>query len=120
MKRYILGIAKAAVPSLAGLKASNLVYLMKAGFPVPKTYVCPFQAYQDYVSGKSDVLTSLQTELENLIVPHKKYAIRSSADIEDRIGYSFAGQFESYLKNKHPFGKPYPKVVHQKTLWSGA
>ncbi len=97
MKRYILDIAKAGTPSRAGLKASNLVYLMKAGFPVPKTYICPFKAYQDYISGKSDVLTSLQSELANLIVPHKKYVIRSSADIEDRIGYSFAGQFESYL-----------------------
>jgi len=94
---YLLDLSKASHPSLVGYKASQLCYLENSGFRVPRSSVCTFQAYQDYVDDGGSVLANLKTELAQLIHPDMKYCIRSSANLEDERDHSFAGQFESFL-----------------------
>jgi len=94
---YLVDLSKASHPSLVGYKASQLCYLENYGFRVPRSKVCTFQAYQDYVKYGGSVLANLKTELAQLIQPDTKYCIRSSANLEDERDHSFAGQFESFL-----------------------
>lgn len=97
MGRYILDINAAHRPSVAGLKASNLRYLKRAGFRVPKTLICPFGVYEDYALEQGPVLARLRLELEKEIRDDQTYSVRSSASVEDGQGFSFAGQFETFL-----------------------
>ena len=94
---YLVDLSEASHPSLVGYKASQLCYLENSGFRVPRSSVCTFQAYQDYVEDGGSVLANIKTELAQLIQPDTKYCIRSSANLEDERDHSFAGQFESFL-----------------------
>jgi len=99
-KGYIIDVADAKGDSQVGGKASRLGYLKKKGFRIPRTHVCTFRAYEDYIYGNKNVLKNLKKEIRNLIDGEKKYSIRSSANVEDTTRYSFAGQFESCLNVK--------------------
>jgi len=96
-KILLIDIALAKDTSRVGMKAHRLWYLKKIGARVPKTYVCTFSAYDQYIRGDKDVFNTLQAKLEGLIDVNKSYSVRSSANLEDEKDYSFAGQFESYL-----------------------
>lgn len=69
---------------IGGGKAQGLKTLLDLGATIPETYV---------------VTKWNQEEIEHFVdqLPAKSYAVRSSADAEDGIEYSYAGQFESYL-----------------------
>jgi len=96
-KRLLVDIKQAKDASRVGQKARSLWYLKKIGAQIPVTYVCTFYAYDEYMSGNQDILKILRAELERIIDIRKRYSIRSSANLEDYIDHSFAGQFDSYL-----------------------
>ncbi len=97
MTRYISRLSTLRNPGIAGAKSYNLHLLDKWGFNVPRTYVCSIQAFLDYSSGKTGVMERIHRELLSLFDGTKKYAVRSSTNVEDGSRYSFAGQFNTYL-----------------------
>jgi len=80
-----------------GNKAKNLGLLAGKGFPTPLTYVCTWDAYARYVQGDVQVIEELRAELAAKLDSRKRYAVRSSANLEDEQDLSFAGQFKSVL-----------------------
>lgn len=95
--RFIYPLKCSRTPVSAGTKGVNLSQLMKLGFNVPNTYVCDWKAYQRYLSGDNRLESCLRKQLEAVIEPAKIYAVRSSANLEDNLEYSFAGQFDTFL-----------------------
>ena len=80
---YLAGLDKELIKLIGG-KAYGLTVLRAAGANIPETFVSPVTA-----------ATLNETDLKCL--PNYKYAIRSSADIEDGSKHSFAGMFDSFL-----------------------
>ncbi len=80
-----------------GNKAENLRFLTSSGFLTPATYVCTWDAYVRYSQGDAQVVEDLRAQLEAGLDSSKSYAVRSSANLEDGLDLSFAGQFESVL-----------------------
>jgi len=80
-----------------GNKAAGLATLMRLGLPVPRTYVCTWDAFERARSGDPGVAGALHSELCAIVRPDQRYAVRSSADIEDDPRHSFAGQFKTVL-----------------------
>lgn len=68
---------------LDGAKATNLRWLIEHGFPVPPGFVTSADAPRQVVEAHID--------------PARRYAVRSSASVEDSPTFSFAGQFETVL-----------------------
>lgn len=85
------------LPQNSGGKAKQIQHLMEKGVKVPVSFVCVWDAYEDQLRGKTAVLSQLRQEFNELLDPQKKYAIRSSANVEDGFNFSFAGQFDSLL-----------------------
>lgn len=83
-KYYEAGLDEELV-SIVGGKAFGLAKLQACGVNIPNTFVVP----------KNVDITDV--DLLQYIDNSKKYAIRSSADIEDGGKHSFAGMFDSYL-----------------------
>jgi pyruvate,water dikinase len=94
---YIFSLQDTGKNRHIGNKAQNLRFLAARGFSVPRTYVCTWDAYARYVQDDVQVLEALRTELAAKLDDGKKYAIRSSANLEDDLDSSFAGQFKSIL-----------------------
>lgn len=94
---FISPIRPNQLPNNSGGKAKQIQQLMTKGVRVPDTFVCVWDAYENQLQEKTAVLAQLRQELPQIIHPHKFYAIRSSANVEDGLNYSFAGQFESLL-----------------------
>lgn len=80
-----------------GKKASNLRLLAHKGFPIPLTYVCTWDAYARYIECDAQTIEDLESELAAKLDSNKRYAVRSSANLEDGLDLSFAGQFRSVL-----------------------
>ncbi len=97
MQKMILHLANHPLPASAGNKASNLWLLKNKKFTVPETYVCTWDAYLAFRKGDGSVIQALEEELTGIIQPGKLYAVRSSANIEDSLEHSFAGQFSTIL-----------------------
>ena len=94
-RAYVREIARADGAQIGG-KARSLRYLKAHGFTIPHTYVCGLEAYERYRAGSSEVLGQVAEELAAL-VGERSYAVRSSANVEDGVEHSFAGQFKSCL-----------------------
>lgn len=97
-----------------GSKIDNLIKLQENGFNVPKFEILKFD---DCIKNKHIIEEIITRNLENKELSkklkgfieentvlnldktkfNKKYAVRSSANIEDGIVNSFAGQFDTYL-----------------------
>lgn len=92
--KYLKKLNKKIV-SKAGAKANNLYKLKTMGFKIPFTYVLPSYVHDLYSINPGLTKKLLYNDIAAL--PEIKYAIRSSADIEDGKVKSFAGQFNSYL-----------------------
>ncbi len=86
------------LPDGIGNKAGSLLQLIKWGYPVPRTWVCTWFVYERYLAGDSQVLSELEYALEKVIIKGKKYAVRSSTNLEDDKEFSFAGQFRTELE----------------------
>ncbi|HET6292802.1 MAG TPA: PEP/pyruvate-binding domain-containing protein [Kribbella sp.] len=90
----IVPLRDAAVNTCGG-KAGALGALLRTGLPVPDGFVIPFDAYRLNVHGPDRLLEDLAHGLDELgDVP---VAVRSSADSEDTVHASGAGQHESVL-----------------------
>ena len=94
---YIYSLNQKTLPTSSGSKALNLRKLVDKGFEVPETYVCTWQAYHHFLTSEHAFEKNLRSELAKIIKPGKKYAVRSSANLEDHVDHSFAGQFMSVL-----------------------
>ncbi len=94
---YIFPLQNTSQIRSIGNKAENLRFLAAKGFPAPVTYVCTWDAYARYVQDDVQVIEALRSELAVKLDRNKKYAIRSSANLEDGLDSSFAGQFKSVL-----------------------
>ena len=94
MARYIYCLKDSARCSFVGTKAASLLWLIKRGYPVPETWVCSWQAFE--ITNSKDK-AQLELELSSIFDPQKRYAVRSSANLEDGGDVSFAGQFTSLL-----------------------
>lgn len=69
----------------------------KTGFIVPDTFVIPVSRFNDYKKQgyiQEDLIDSAMLYMDRL---GGNIAVRSSADIEDKKGKTFSGQFESVL-----------------------
>ncbi len=83
--------AKASDP--IGRKAANLLLLKNAGFSVPSWLVV---AGIDITLTASD-LEEVLTTIREIGLSEKHFAVRSSAELEDTDGSSFAGMYETVL-----------------------
>lgn len=96
--RYIFPLTKTThMQQNIGNKAASLQRLLRHGMLIPRTFVCTWDAYHDYLADNPNLVGALQTELAAMLDPTKTYAVRSSANIEDSLERSFAGQFKSVL-----------------------
>ncbi len=93
----ILPLDGMPLPESVGSKTMNLARLMGRGYLMPKTFACTWEAYLLYKQNDPAILNQLQTELKSLLNPDLSYAVRSSANIEDNLEHSFAGQFKTIL-----------------------
>lgn len=97
MHDYIIRLNGSRLPPAVGNKAGRLHFLARHGYRVPATHVCNWNAYLHYLQNDHALITALSHELPRKIDLATAYAIRSSANIEDGLAYSFAGQFKSVL-----------------------
>ena len=94
---YILPISQPKLPHSVGTKPRNIRNLKDKGYQVPDTFVCTWDAYLEYLRDDVQLVDRLMMELARIIDPNRAYAVRSSANIEDSLNFSFAGQFKTML-----------------------
>lgn len=80
-----------------GQKASSLQWLMQHGVVVPRTYVLSYDSYRTFLRDRTEFRQELERELQAELDANTSYAMRSSANVEDSLAYSFAGQLASVL-----------------------
>jgi len=97
MQQYLVDLRNNRLPAKIGSKARNLHSVLEKGFRVPVTYVIIWDAYCAYFRDHIDLLPQIRGELERKLDPDRVYAVRSSANVEDGVAFSFAGQFSSEL-----------------------
>ncbi len=96
-RQYLLRIDARHAPARAGNKAVNLHRLIQKGVRVPTSYAVSWDAYDHYLQNHIPMIEALRQQLGRLLDPEKAYAVRSSANIEDTLEHSFAGQFKTVL-----------------------
>ena len=95
--QYIIEIGKKKLPMSVGNKALNVQKLSNLGVRTPKSFAIKWDAYHQYMKDDASLADNIRAELVKFIDPSKSYAVRSSANIEDSLDRSFAGQFETVL-----------------------
>ena len=96
-EQYVFSLLEGSRIRRIGDKAKNLRLLAQKGFPIPLTYICTWDAHARYIQADGQVIEDLRAELAAKLDTTKRYAVRSSANIEDGLDLSFAGQFRSVL-----------------------
>ena len=87
----------ASGPGEIGRKGEHLRWLARAGLPVPRTLVLPFDEASTLAGDDESGADAARSGLVRRIDPDRRYAVRSSADVEDGAEASFAGQFLTRL-----------------------
>jgi len=90
-------LTAARLPRTIGSKAEKLRFLIDRGFRTPTTLVCTWDAHARGPESASRLMEAVKSELLSKIDVSRRYAVRSSANVEDRIEHSFAGQFKTVL-----------------------
>ncbi|MBS3751222.1 MAG: hypothetical protein KGY39_06925, partial [Anaerolineales bacterium] len=98
--RYLFNLNKSRSRPKIGKKAEGVRFLIKEGYPSPLSFVCTWAAYLEYLQNPGQPLSRLRVELSAILQKGASYAVRSSANVEDGLVHSFAGQFKSYLNVK--------------------
>jgi phosphohistidine swiveling domain-containing protein len=84
-------------PAVVGRKALSLHWLARHGVAVPAAVAVPVDV-ADRVARRDSLAEELVAgALRRWLDPARRYAVRSSADVEDGEEHSFAGQFETRL-----------------------
>lgn len=96
-KKFIASLHGKKIPASIGNKAESLHLLKKKKYLIPEAHVCTWEAYENFTAGDSRVIDQLREELKHIIDDKSLYAVRSSANLEDSLEYSFAGQFDTIL-----------------------
>ena len=99
-KKYVFPLSDTTIGQKGGSKASNLRFLIRKKYPVPKGYAVSWEALSDYKLYGDTVLQRLRKELLERLSSDEAYAVRSSASIEDNGEFSCAGLFHSCLSVK--------------------
>ncbi len=97
--KYLLPLQKVRNSNLLGGKAGNLRWLSKFGWRIPTTYIVPAQVLANALADEK-ISVALKEEIIKTLANGKKYAVRSSANVEDFSEHSFAGQFQTDLNVK--------------------
>ena len=98
--KYIVPLTQRRLPATVGAKARNLRNLSDKGYLIPNTSVLTWDAYTEYLHDNVSLVNQFTGELKQVVSPGTSYAVRSSANIEDGLDFSFAGQFKTML-NMH-------------------
>ena len=94
--KHVLELSQSEDDDIGG-KGQQLKRLAGLSADIPETFVCRQSLFQIYLSDPQTALSLLKEELRSTIDMSRKYAIRSSANVEDGSEFSFAGQFDSFL-----------------------
>jgi phosphohistidine swiveling domain-containing protein len=95
---FLVDLNTRKLPLTVGNKARNLRQLLDQGLLIPRTFVISWASYRRVLQEEHRGAAGyLRKELETRLNPQRYYSVRSSANIEDSPGYSFAGQFKSIL-----------------------
>ena len=84
-------------PAVVGRKAVSLHWLARHGVAVPAAVALPADAAARVARRDSLGEELAAGALRRWLDPARRYAVRSSADVEDGAEHSFAGQFETRL-----------------------
>ena len=95
--KYLHPISRTSSKQFAGNKAQSLMRLLSLKIRVPKTWVLSWKAYERFMAGDENIEHELSDEIRRALTLDGQFAVRSSANIEDSIDTSFAGQFNSVL-----------------------
>lgn len=85
ISKYIISGLRTQLIEIVGGKAYGLAILNSNSINIPETYI---------ISGSKN---DFNTDTLKFLDHDSHYAVRSSADVEDGIKYSFAGVFQSFL-----------------------
>ncbi len=95
--RYVFFLEELGSGNNFGNKGYNVFLLHQMGFKVPETLIISYSAFTAYKTNRDKLLADLSQELSAYILEGVHYSIRSSANVEDAIDFSYAGQFETFL-----------------------
>lgn len=95
---FLYPLSSRNLPTCIGNKAKNLLNLKQIRrIIIPKTWVIPWNVQEQYQNDKKSIIEDLEIALKNHLNPDKKYAVRSSSNVEDESFHSFAGLFQTFL-----------------------
>ncbi len=97
-KRYVYSLSTRWLHPYSGSKATNLHFLLRHHVQVPDSWVISWTACGDNLRDSFTTKAAIRSELNTIIDPQKRYAVRSSASVEDSGDFSCAGLFNSYLQ----------------------